>query len=210
MALHDAIKARQTATAHFWRDEIALRQRLNVGGEFWADAVARLKREKRYMEAAVLCRQAMPVPAAYEHLLICLRKLYKKGGDNRLLLGELYAYAVEADVLFRIPYVEFQTAAGTRGLPGFNVASIVWQWLKEQAVVFPYKEFGYEKVTTLNKTDRTRLALELGAPMAQEDPFDVLRPLWDRGVEELARREAEMDRAFRASLKELLSPPKRQ
>jgi len=203
-ALADAQRSGKRETERFWRDEIDLLRRLQADSEFWADAVVRLKREQRYNEAAIVCRQAMPVPAAYQHLLICLRKLYRKGKDNRRLLLELYAYAVEYDVLHRVPYVEYDTSRGRRGCPGFNVASIVWAWLRERPIALSYRDVGYTNVQTLLKTDRMRLVDELGEPASHRDPFGLIKPLWERGVQEMAARERERDRESEEEWRRLL------
>jgi hypothetical protein len=207
-----AIQSGMTETANFWRDEIELQERLKIGDEFWFDVVTRLKREKRYMEAAVICRKEIPLPAAYRHLIICLRKLsaYRQGEDCRTLLTELYAYAVEFDVLYRVPYVEYQTPVGKRGCSGFNVASIVWTWLTQKPLMLSYDEMGYKQICTLNQTDRKRLVNEFGEPNSHRDPFVLLKPLWDKGIDEMARRQEQRDREFQAELRSLLNPPAKQ
>lgn len=92
-----------TATADFWLEHQDLMQRLQVRGEFWADKLAQLKREGAHLEAAAICRQARPVPAAYRDLLICLRRLFKDSNQKDALLREIYENAVEAAVLHREP-----------------------------------------------------------------------------------------------------------
>lgn len=170
--------------------------------EFWADAVKRLKRSNQYSEAAAICRHAMPAPAAYREVLVCLRKLVGADAHADLLL-ELYRYAIEADFLNRISCVEIPTPAGTTSLPAFNVAEIVWGWLREEPLRIDYQDIGYERVTTLNKSDRRRLAAAFGEPRTHRDPCEEFRSLWDKGVAELARREEAELREMRETLKAL-------
>jgi hypothetical protein len=204
-----AVESGMVESANFWRDEVELQKRLMVDNEFWSDLVARLKREKKYMEAAVICRQEMPLPAAYRDFLICLRKLleYRQGEARRAVLRELYAYAVEAYVLHRVPSVELETQIGKHGYPGFNVALIVWKRLMQKPLALNYNEVGYDYVTTLNRTDRTCIANAFGKPATHRDPFLIAKPLWDEGVSEFARRKEQTDREMRVEMQKLLNPP---
>jgi hypothetical protein len=209
-ALSHSLEAGSTITAQFWKNESALRERLQAQGEFWADAVARLKREGNHMEAAVICRSQLPLPAAYQQLLICLRALHRRTFDHRALLHQLYLHAIEYDVLNRVPYVEFSTPLGQRGLPGFNVATIVFDWLRTTPIAFSYARVGHLYVRPLLKTDRRRLVAEFGEPDEHKDPFELARPLWERGVQELVRRTEQMDQESQAEWRRLLSQSQSQ
>ena len=205
-----AIAGGQEAIADFWKHEIQLQDRLQTSEGFWSDVVGRLKREKRYLEAAIMCREALPVPAAYSQLLICLRHLYVKGADNRSLLQETHRLATESDLLYRVRSVELDTAQGKTMVPVFNVASIVYQWMRLGEYPIDYEKIGFKFVRSLNATDRSRLAAELGDPGVHLDPFEVGRPLWEKGILECASRLARMRQESADELAALLRSPRLQ
>jgi hypothetical protein len=68
------------------------------------------------------------------------------------------------------------------------VAAIVWELLSHSPVVFSYEDFGDEYVSTLLARDRTRLVKCFGLPRRHQDPFEVIRPLWDSALAEYTRR----------------------
>jgi tetratricopeptide (TPR) repeat protein len=203
--LQDAADAAgQPATAMVWEQHAKFKEQLSVGGEFWADVVKRLKKEGRFEEALRICEREMPLPGAYEHALICLRKLLQKDKSNLAVLQTLYACAVEADVMTRLPCLEYQGATKMYSIGGYDVAVRVHEWMKAEAREFPYKEFGYRWVRSLNKTDRSRLVAALGEPTAHRDPLEATADLWDRGTQEVGLEREASDREFRQTIQGLI------
>lgn len=186
-----------TATADFWRDHQDLMRRLHVGGDFWADNVAQLKREGSHLEAAAICRQARPVPAAYRDLLVCLRRLFKDSDHKDALLREIYANAVEATVLHRVPYIEYIVNGHKTGCPGFNAAAILYKIFQVQPPEIRYDDIGIEHVDWLNKTDKSRLIKAWGVPKAHRDPFELFKPEWERAVSGWIANEHERQNEFK-------------
>lgn len=210
-ALAHADHEGMTATADFWHHHQDLTRRLRVGGEFWADKVAQLKRDGAHLEAAAICREAKPVPAAYRHLLICLRRLFKDSDQKDALLREIYATAVEAAVLHRMPYIECTVNGHKTGYPGFSAAAILFKRFQEQPPEIRYDDIGVDHVDWLNKTDKSRLIKAWGEPKAHRDPFEEFKSDWERSVSEWATGEAGRQREFQASIAGMLadSKPKR-
>ncbi|MEC9377981.1 MAG: hypothetical protein VX528_03370 [Candidatus Latescibacterota bacterium] len=206
-ALAHAEHEGMTATADFWRDHQDLMQRLHVGEEFWADKVAQLKREGSYLEAAAICREARPVPAAYRDLLICLRRLFKDSDQKDALLREIYASAVEAAVLHHEPYIEYTDNGRQTGCPGFNAAALLFKEFQQQPPEIRYDDIGVEHVDWLNKTDKSRLNKAWGEPKAHRDPFEVFREDWDRAVAEWIDGEADRRQEQERALAKLLKAP---
>lgn len=207
-ALAHAEHEGMSATADFWRDHQDLMRRLNVGDEFWADKVAQLKREGAHLEAAAICRQARPVPAAYRDLLICLRRLFKDSDQKDALLREIYASAVEAAVLHRVPYIEYTVNGHKTGCPGFNAAAILFKRFREQPPEIRYDDIGVEHVDWLNKTDKSRLIKAWGEPKAHCDPFEKFKSDWGRSVSEWAAGEAGRRSEFQATIGGMLADPR--
>lgn len=210
-ALAHAEHEGMTATADFWRDHQDLMRRLHVGDDFWADKVAQLKRDGSHLEAAAICRQARPVPAAYRDLLICLRRLFKDSGQKDALLREIYANAVEADVLHRQPYIEYTVNGHKTGCPGFNAAAILFKMFQQKPPEIRYDDIGVANVGWLNKTDKSRLLKAWGEPAAHSDPFELFKDDWDRAVAEWVGGEAYRKKEQERSLAQLLegSAPKK-
>ena len=195
------------APAAFWDAHARFVERLNVDGEFWADVVARLKRERRHAEAAAVCRVQRPLPAAYRDLMICLRAMLKSGGDRSVLLPELYAAAIEATVLHRVPYIEFEVCGRMTGRPGFNAASIMWERLSADPIPIEYPRVGCNHVEWLNQTDRIRLAEHWGEPAMHADPFELFTDSWRAAVHEVQAQEQRQSDEFRESLSKILTGP---
>lgn len=187
-----------SAKARFWEQEAALREGSTVAGEFWADSVTRLKRDRKYSEAIAVCRGAPPYPARYSELLICLRHLIrekrKANSDYSGLLTELYACAVEADAICTPPTVTTTRPIGKNTepatYPGFNAASIYNALVSRHGLRLEYQSVGYAKVSSLNQTDRKWLVEAWGEPQQHVDPCDSNAALWE-AARELFTREME-------------------
>jgi len=189
-----------TATTDFWRDHQNLMRRLHVGDEFWADKVAKLKREGSHCEAAAICRQARPVPAAYRDLLICLRRLFKNSDQQDALLREIYTSAVEAAVLHRTPYIEYTINGHKAGCPGFNIAVILFKSFQRHPPTIRYDDIGVEHVEWLNKADKSRIIKAWGEPATHRDPFSLFKKDWDWAVSQWMAGEGKRRREFGGSL----------
>jgi len=204
IALEDARERGLVESTKFWEEHQELMSRLHIGDEFWSDVVKRLKQEKRYSEAAVICRDARPVPAAFRNLLICLRKIHSTSDDKDQVLKELYSTAFTATIFNRVPYIEYMVNGNQRGCPGFNAASILWKRWETKQIEIQYSEVGFEHINWLNKTDCKRLSSAWGEPENHIDPFDLYQKDWDKAVSEVAKAETARRKEFKNDLDEIL------
>ncbi|QYK49082.1 MAG: hypothetical protein KF838_04345 [Phycisphaeraceae bacterium] len=192
------------ATADFWDSHQKFVEKLYVEGEFWADAVARLKRERRHIEAAAICRNQRPLPAAYRDLLICIRAMIRVSDDQDALFRELYTAAVEATVLHRVPYIEYEVNGHKTGCPGFNAASILFERMAARPVAIDYRQIGYRHVEWLNKTDCIRISQHWGEPATHADPFDLFAEPWQAAIGEWVAAQRRQSDEFRESMSKIL------
>lgn len=203
IALEDARERGLVESTKFWEEHQELMSQLHFGDEFWSDIVKRLKQEKRYSEAAVICRNARPVPAAFRNLLICLRKMYTTSDDKAQVLKELYSTAFMATILNRVQYIEYEINGNKSGCPGFNAVSIMWKHWEKQQIDIQYSKVGYEHINWLNKTDCKRLSSAWGEPEKHTDPFDLYQKEWNWAVSEVAKAETARRKEFKKDLDEI-------
>ncbi len=184
---------RSIAEVESWKESLYVRQ--EGVREFWSDAVKRLKREKRYADAAEICRQQIPLPAAFRDLMVSLRALIRQKRKAKAtcedLLRELFEVAVYGDVLTRFPYVELARPIlgekSVRGYPGYGIAEIAHRNGARSRMRFDYEQIGYRNVTWLGASDRKWLLEAWGEPKRHSDPFEQFQPDWLRALDEFAR-----------------------
>lgn len=204
-----------SAHARFWQEEEERAEASDFGGEFWADRVARLKREKRYEEALETMRNLPPYPAVPPERMICLRHLVrgrmKFGQECNELLQLLYECGVENSALCGEPAITTTRPIGASKepstYPGFNAMTIFHALAKRHGLPLDYQTVGYEKVGALNKTDRKWIAAAWGEPKQHLDPFELYRPLWEVARELFTRELEAQQQEFYESMRSILNAP---
>jgi hypothetical protein len=207
--------------ARFWEEYQQECEAANPSGEFWADRVKRLKREKKYEEALETMKGVPPFPAVAYERIICIRHLVratrKAGEDCSQLLQLLYENAVQTDALSGEPAITltrvFPGESEPRTYPGFNVAKIFHALAARHGLPLEYQSVGYEHVQSLNQSDRKWVVEAWGEPAQHLDPSELYRPLWEVARElytrETEAQEAQSRKEWEQLRAEIGLPPKR-
>ena len=123
------------------------RERLFDNGEFWADAIGKLKDHPS--ERLDMAKRHLPLPAAFREAATSLRAIIRQNRtqktDCRRALEELYLLATIWS--FCVPY------APRLQQPGYNVLERV-PFSEFESMSLTWETLGYEKLELLSKTDR--------------------------------------------------------
>ena len=146
---------------------------LSEAGEFWADAIRKLKDDPH--QRLNMAMRHLPLPAAFREAAISLRAIIRRHRKHKTdcepALQELYRLAAiwsffvpyaprlqgsGYDVLARVPFSEFESM------------SLTWESL------------GYEKLELLTKTDCRWMVEAWGEPQSHTMAHQKYRAVWDR------------------------------
>ena len=150
--------------------------------ESWTEHVSRLKKAGKLQDVVALCRQMLPLPAAFREAAIALRKQIrsarKAGTDYEPFLGKLYDLAVYHEFLFRDPTVTVVVNGHATQYPDYNVAEIADKSGAQAELMCTYEEFGFRKLPLLNDTDGRWLVEKRGEPTGHRSVRDAHQSLW--------------------------------
>jgi hypothetical protein len=146
---------------------------LYENGEFWADAIRKLKDDSH--KRLDMARRHLPLPAAFQHAAISLRAIVrqnrKQGTDSRLALQELYHLAAISS--FSVPY------AARLQQPGYNVLARV-PFSEFQSMSLTWETLGHEKLELLTNTDRQWMREAWGDPPVHTTAHHRYWEVWNR------------------------------
>lgn len=146
---------------------------LSEKGEFWGDAIAKLKDDpKARLDMAF---RHLPLPGAFHQAAVALRSIIrdkrKQKSDYLSELTQLYHLA--AILSFSIPY------APRLKQPGYNVFACV-PFAEFQRMSLTWQTLGCEKLDLLSKTDRRWMFEAWGEPPCHTTAHEKYQSLWDR------------------------------
>lgn len=146
---------------------------LHEGGEFWADAIKKLKDKPH--ERLSMAKRHLPLPGAFSEAAIALRAIIRQARKQKAgydsALKELYQLA--AIWSFCIPY------APRLEQPGFNVwARVPFSEIERMSLT--WLSLGYEKLELLKKTDRKLMVEVWGEPQTHTTAHMKYKSVWDK------------------------------
>ena len=140
-------------------------------GAFWADRIKMLKGEP--VKRLSLALENLPLPASFREGAVAIRSLIREKRKEKISYEDELAllYWLAAINSFMVPYSELLKE------PGYNVIETI-PGAKLKALLFSYKNLGYEALELLNKTDIKWLIEAWGEPECHSTLHEMHLDLW--------------------------------
>lgn len=147
----------------------------NSAAKSWQESVTQLKNEGKYVEAAALCEQQLPLWGAYNQLCMLLRnemkgaKLEPASREERL--KRLFTTAAIAEFLH-------DKSSGNAKPALQKLQELDLQQLA--SLEFPYSEIGYAHLRLIRKSDIKHMVEHWGRPNTHLAPREYHRAWWQQ------------------------------
>lgn len=165
------------------------------GGEFWADAIKKLRENPK--ERLHMAERNLPVPVAWKEAAISLRALIKLEEKPLSLtsdcLKKLHFYAAIWSLC--IPYSKVLS------LPGYNVFESI-PFSRFNQLDLSWNIIGCDELELLSKTDKKTMKETWGEPNGHTTAAAIYSCLWDEYEQ---KTEAEDRRSFSDEISRLLT-----